>query len=526
MYDQALLPVSWVYLMRTHNQFIESNVLEMILNKNEIKNNTLNLRTVERTRAHDLLLNDLKTKELSPKAQELLGQYEAILPKYRAQLDKVRLLGLENKDDEAYEIFVDSVSEMRDQTTALLTEISNEVGAKAEAAKASAAQQAQTAGVYFLVVIVAAAALLSVIGFWIILLITRPLKSLTQLMERAKDGDLTVEGSYRSKDEIGKITSSFNAMIFGLRQLVGKVNESSLTLSASAEEMMAGAEQTSRASEQIASSASELATAFEEQVKSVSSSSDLTEELSTTIITIDRSGEEMNQLSVNSGLAIEEGVQAISSVLQQMNGIEGNVRETQEMMSQLGSLSDEIGAVVITIREIAKQTNLLALNASIEAARAGEQGRGFAVVASEIRKLAEGTAASTEKITEVVETIQSQISVSLESTMRGSESVKRGVELSSQASKSFESIDESMKQLSVRMSEIGQSVSIAAASAREVAGHMAHLQAVSQEGNSSVQEVAASSQEQLASMEEMTHSSQSLSQLAEELQGLLVKFKL
>jgi methyl-accepting chemotaxis protein len=69
----------------------------------------------------------------------------------------------------------------------------------------------------------------------------------------------------------------------------------------------------------------------------------------------------------------------------------------------------EIEKISKGIQKIAKQTNLLALNASIEAARAGEHGKGFAVVASEVQKLAVETREASEKISDRVGSISSQV---------------------------------------------------------------------------------------------------------------------
>ena len=97
---------------------------------------------------------------------------------------------------------------------------------------------------------------------------------------------------------------------------------------------------------------------------------------------------------------------------------------TNEQMTRLTDMVQEIGEVVNLIRNIAGQTNLLALNATIEAARAGEAGRGFAVVASEVKSLAVQTAKATEQIASQIEAVQSSTRVAVDAIRRNTERMR------------------------------------------------------------------------------------------------------
>ncbi|WP_439958665.1 methyl-accepting chemotaxis protein [Pseudomonas syringae] len=129
----------------------------------------------------------------------------------------------------------------------------------------------------------------------------------------------------------------------------------------------------------------------------------------------------------------EQGTLVIQDTAREMRQISENIGASAKLVSQLGARSEQITAIVNTIRGIADQTNLLALNAAIEAARAGDQGRGFAVVADEVRQLAGRTSGSTTEIAEMIGKILAETREAVASMGATQEGAIRGVILADQA---------------------------------------------------------------------------------------------
>jgi len=170
-----------------------------------------------------------------------------------------------------------------------------------------------------------------------------------------------------------------------------------------------------------------------------------------------------------------EGQQVVTQAVQEMQKVAEIVRNSAGIVKNLGAKSEKIGEFVNVINDIADQTNLLALNAAIEAARAGEQGRGFAVVADEVRRLADRTVASTKEIRLMVNEIQKETSLAVESIEKGKAEAEVSEGLSHQAEESLSNIVSSIELIETVISQIATASEEQAATASIIAGNLEEI---------------------------------------------------
>jgi methyl-accepting chemotaxis protein len=262
-----------------------------------------------------------------------------------------------------------------------------------------------------------------------------------------------------SLEEISSAITEMNSSLKGVAENVENLSASSEETSSSIMEMAATIEEVSGHIKSLSSSVDETASSITEMVSSiqeVDKSIELLSHLvSDTAVSIKQMESSIRQVEKNTasshGLSeqvtvnAEMGMKSVEMTMGGMERIRTAVNKASDVVTKLGSSSEEIGKILNVIDDIAEQTNLLALNAAIIAAQAGEHGKGFAVVAEEIRELAERTASSTKEIDTLIKAVQRDVGNAVQTMTGGSQTVEEGVKLSVQAGENLKKILDSAR---------------------------------------------------------------------------------
>jgi methyl-accepting chemotaxis protein len=201
----------------------------------------------------------------------------------------------------------------------------------------------------------------------------------------------------------------------------------------------------------------------------------------------------------------EEGTQAVQKTIHEIADLRDRVDEIASQIANLGEQTGQITTVSDLVSDLAKQTNMLALKAAVEAARAGEQGKGFGVVAGEIRKLADESKKSAQKINDLATDIQASINRTVITTDRGTKTATDGIQLAENTAATFVGVADAVNNVFLNSQQISSSTKRQATAIQQVLGAM--------------NTISQGSQESAIGMHKVKTSTRELNQIADELQA-------
>ncbi|EHL71165.1 hypothetical protein HMPREF1014_03525 [Bacillus sp. 7_6_55CFAA_CT2] len=515
-------------MLRTQNS-LEYNLLELItVSQNEVANKEGIIDNIEKDlKKYDSLLKEYDDGfNLSKQEDELFQKMKKSLPSYKDTYKKLFEKAKATNEPQMVNEFEKELKPKGIELAGYAVDLESYVSNLADQVFKDSQKMIDRSVITFIILVVVTTIVICIVSYIISKLIVAPLQTVSRMMERAKEGDLTVHGDYTAKDELGILVSNFNEMIAGLRTNMQEVENNIQLLFQHADGVVSASEVSSSAAKKITMDIEEVANGAESQMQAMEQTAGAMEELTQGMQSIVNTSSSVNELSAQSALDAENGNKLMKQMIQQMDTIQNSVHSGVKQVGTMKEQSEEIVKIIDVMQGITSQINLLALNAAIEAARAGESGRGFAIVADEVRKLAEQSSDSAKQIENLITQVMGTTNHTVHMMGKVDNEVQAGTQVVMHTEKVFGTITEKVQQVSEQIQTVSMSTDEIAASSEEISASAEDMAQISQRSSDRTDRVKESIQQQEKSVQEISVSIEHMHNAAGKLKQIVAQFTL
>lgn len=379
---------------------------------------------------------------------------------------------------------------------------------------------------YLTLVVIVLSILFSLfMGRRMVKLIGIPLKSISKLMERAREGDLTIQSEFSERqDEIGTLAASFNDMLVNICGMMKRTREASTKVLEAAAGLTVVAQNQSNAAKEIALASEEIANGATNLTNMAENGNELTGKINKEVDQVYNNNREMEDFSLQVLESSRTGMQKMSELVEQTSKGEKMTLVLHEKSAALRNSTNQISDVMDILLKLSEQTNLLSLNATIEAARAGEAGKGFGVVADEIRNLSDQSKESITTVDSIITDILNHVDETISLLEEANPLFKEQVMKAEETDELLQQVGQRMNEFTDKIKLVSESIEHVRSSHHELYETISQVSATAEESSAISEEVTASTEEQSVISEKLVATSMELKQLSEQLQEDLNKF--
>ncbi len=507
-----------------------TNILRLIASDNTSYQMAVLSDIIEKEKNLDNSIKKISTANLGSDGEKIYTTIKENLTAWKEIKNKIIELSTSGNTPEASLIYSDKGDTVFRKLEASVTSLISANIEEASDVYKKSLDSARQASIFLIILITSVSLICIMTGVIIARSITGPISTIVSIIRKTAGFDLVFDEAYTSmlkrRDEIGIIIKSISDMRLSLHNTITKLHNISGTMAANSEELTTSTSESTKSISRVTASLDEIAKGNANQSEVVNKTSEHITEIAEHI-------SQANDATIENEKAVKLSLEAVSegykAIVVTSEKVQENISVSEEVNRSLADLSKsviKVGSITDVINSLAAQTNLLALNAAIEAARAGTAGKGFAVVADEVRKLAEESASAAKEINAIVQAIIANSAMTTQNMERAKELEAEQSFAVDTTKNAFDKIKISVEVIAGKTKKVSEMLNTIGKASKEISSHTHDLATLAEESAASSEEISASSQQQLSAMEIIAKASSDLSDMAQQLDNEINKFRL